>query len=236
MEKGSSRHTSCKRGHKLRFALCMPPRTNRQLRPVRIGRPTGGRRSPLCAPSGAHRFPCASIRARQRARAVVGNQPLWLAGKGLGHPSNLGKPQCGASGRRQPSRGAGGRLRNAGQRSEPVLSTGGRGWTMCHCIPAARYHTTKESSHVRLLAMLISTVPKSCRTLVRDLSRTRGGLVCFSHNYDMRMHGWLWLEQTKPNPSGVEARSDSGVVLGRFLTAANSTRRRPVRREVTTGR
>lgn len=62
----------------------------------------------------------------------------------------------------------------------------------------------------------IPSASKSCRTLVRTACRTRGGLVCFSHNNDMRRHGWLWLKQTKPDPSGVEARSDSGVVFSRL--------------------
>jgi len=39
----------------------------------------------------------------RRARALVGNQLSWLAGRWNGHVSNLGKPHRGASGRGQSS-------------------------------------------------------------------------------------------------------------------------------------
>lgn len=101
-------------------------------------------------PPYGRRFPCASIRARRRARDAIVYRSLWLAEKGLSRTSNLGKPHRGASGRRQSPRGAGGRLRDAGQRRRPALSTpevgwaaqpstGGRECTTSRRIPADRY-------------------------------------------------------------------------------------------------
>ena len=58
----------------------------------------------------------------------------------------------------------------------------------------------------------------SRRSLVRNACRTRGGLAVLRRNTDMRMHGVLRLKIDEPHPSGVEARSDSGVVLSRLLT------------------
>lgn len=79
-------------------------------------------------PPYGRRFPCASIRARRRARDAIVYRSLWLAGNGLSRASNLGKPHRGASGRRQSPRGAGGRLRDAGQPRRPALSTPEVGW------------------------------------------------------------------------------------------------------------
>lgn len=101
-------------------------------------------------PPYGRRFPCASIRARRRARDAIVYRSLWLAGKGLSRASNLGKPHRGASGQRQSPRGAGGRLRDAGQRCGPALSTpevgwaaqpstGGRECATSRRIPADRY-------------------------------------------------------------------------------------------------
>lgn len=162
-------------------------------------------------PPYGRRFPGASIRARRRARAVIGYRSLWLAEKRLGRASNLGKPHRGASGRRQPLRGAGGRLRNAGQRSAPALSTPQRGGQRNRPRAGAGGPRTvanrlidtspcRSSHSTRPRLMPISDMPKSCRSLVRKSCRTRGGSCCFSHNNDMRRHGELWLKQCEPQP------------------------------------
>jgi hypothetical protein len=92
--------------------------------------PTGssryaGRRSP----TPPARCPCGSIRARRRARYVVSDRWLQLCREGAFGRKTLSLEQAafGASGRRLPSRGAGGRLRKAGLRTEPALSTPLRG-------------------------------------------------------------------------------------------------------------
>lgn len=57
-------------------------------------------------PPSGRRFPCASIRARRRARDAIVYRSLWLAGNWSSRASNLGKPHRGASGQRQSLRGS----------------------------------------------------------------------------------------------------------------------------------
>ncbi|VWC09924.1 hypothetical protein BLA14095_05190 [Burkholderia lata] len=123
--------------------------------------------------------------------------------------------------RRASSRGAGGRLRNAGQRAGAVHalagwaaqpSTGGRGnddrsGTTPVCGqrttppgPNCGGHDSCEFSSTEHTQILISNVPKSCRSLVRTACRTRGGLAVLGRNTDMRRHGVLRPKTAKPQP------------------------------------
>ncbi|MGF6858182.1 hypothetical protein OKW29_007093 [Paraburkholderia sp. CI3] len=187
-------------------------------------------------------FPCASIRVRRRARTVVSNRRLELAGKGL-VVDWLSHFWASVAGARQARRATLAGSRWAAVERRPARRRCPRpcgvGSTAVHGRARDRRShrhidgSSAETFHCRNRTMavaspsfgpcslVISLRQVSSRTLVRNSCRTRGGLVCFSHNNDMRRHGWLWLKQTKPNPSGVEARSDSGVVLGRFLTLRN---------------
>jgi len=158
-------------------------------------------------PPYGRRFPCASIRARRRARDAIVYRSLWLAEKGLSHASNLGKPHRGASGRRQSPRGAGGRLRDAdrrcprpkwgGERNRPRADASAPRAVACQLIdtsPCTRSHSTRPRP------MPISNLPKSCRSLVRNSCRTRGGLAVLGRNTDMRRHGVLRPKTDKPQP------------------------------------
>lgn len=182
-----------------------------------------------CVPVGAlpppcgRRCPCTSIRARGARRRVAVDQPIWLAEGGLlsDRFCHLGKPHRGASGRRQSSRGAGGRMRDAGQRAGAVHtlvvwaaqpSMGGRGndhssSTRPVCErrtsspkPNCGGHDSREFFSAEHWPILISNAPKSCRSLVRRISRTRGGLAVLGRNTDMRRHGVLRPKTDEPQP------------------------------------
>lgn len=104
-------------------------------------------------PPYGRRFPCASIRALGHARDAIVYRSLWLAEKGLSRATNLGKPHRGASGRRQSARGAGGRLRDAGQRRGPALSTPEVGWTAQPSTGGRECATSRRIPADRYLAM-----------------------------------------------------------------------------------
>ncbi|CAB3805027.1 hypothetical protein LMG27177_05754 [Paraburkholderia fynbosensis] len=194
------------------------------------GSPARSAAGALPTPYG-RRFPCASIRARRRARDAIVYRSLWLAGKRLSSASNLGKPHRGASGRRQSPRGAGGRSRDAGQRRGPALptpevgwaaqpSTGGRECATSRRIPADRHlamhalSLDQTPSHADFQPA--ETMSVSCPKFMSD----KRGLGVFRaqlrHAKDMASCA---RKTPSPHPSGVEMRSRSGVVLGRFLTA-----------------
>lgn len=168
--------------------------------------------------------PCASLRARRRARSQIVDQWLWLAERGpvgriviVAWASPVGARQ--AEGK--ASRGAGGRLRNAGQRAGAVHtlavwaaqpSTGGRvnhdsrraslvlGLHTSPSKPHGGGHDSSEFFARERKSVLISDVPKSCRSLVRAACRTRGGLAVLGRNTDMRRHGVLRSKTDEPRP------------------------------------
>jgi len=146
---------------------------------------------------------------------------MWLWGQSV---SSLGKPHSRASGRRQWSRGAGGRLRNAGQRSEQALSTPMRGGqrnrpragavalrALVHPHLDTTSYTNPRPMRPQKLGFL--SAQKSCRTLVRKACRTRGGLAVFGLDSDMRRRGELRPKIDKPRPlRGRDAKRLGGGV------------------------
>ncbi|MDR8729622.1 hypothetical protein FEQ05_06362 [Burkholderia pseudomultivorans] len=167
--------------------------------------------------------PCGSIRARG-ARNMRGWSTTARACRG-GCGQTVIVAWASPSGARQAegkaSRGAGGRLRNAGQRAGAVHtlavwaaqpSTGGRGnddssskTPLCGQRtapprPSRGGHDSRESFSAEHMLIQISYVPKSCRSLVRMACRTRGGLVVLGRNTDMRRHGVLRPKNAKPQP------------------------------------
>ncbi len=183
-------------------------------------RPSG----PPLSPRLRRGSPCGSIRARgaRKVRDWITNR-YSLQGWGCGRivviarASPIGARQ--AEGK--ASRGAGGRLRNAGQQAGAVHtlvvwaaqpSTGGRGnddrsSTTPVCGqrtaltgPNCGGHDSCEFFSTEHILPLISNVPKSCRSLVRTACRTRGGLAVLGRNTDMRRHGVLRPKTDKPQP------------------------------------
>jgi len=183
-------------------------------------RPSG----PPLSPRLRRGSPCGSIRARgaRKVRDWITNR-YSLQGWGCGRivvtarASPIGARQ--AEGK--ASRGAGGRLRNAGQRAGAVHtlvvwaaqpSTGGRGnddrsSTTPGCGqrtaltgPNCGGHDSCEFFSTEHILILISNVPKSCRSLVRTACRTRGGLAVLGRNTDMRRHGVLRPKTDEPQP------------------------------------
>ncbi|MGF6877231.1 hypothetical protein OKW35_006710 [Paraburkholderia sp. MM5477-R1] len=169
---------------------------------------------------------CGSIRARgapnshgRPMRALACREGTYGRVDILAWASPVGARQ--AEGK--TSRGAGGRLRNAGQRAGAVHalagwaaqpSRGGRGNDRQRTSspkPGSGGYDSSKFFAAEHQSIPISNMPKSCRSLVQTACRTRGGLVCFSHNNDMRMHGWLWLKQTKPpTPQGSRRAATRG--------------------------
>jgi len=168
--------------------------------------------------------PCGSIRARG-ARNVRGCSTTALACREgaccrtviVAWASPIGARQ--AEGK--TSRGAGGRLWNAGRRAGAVHalvgwaaqpSTGGRGnddrssaTPVCEPRtslpqPNCGGHDSRESFSTERWSILISNVQKSCRSLVRTACRTRGGLAGLGRNTDMRRHGVLRPKADEPQP------------------------------------
>jgi hypothetical protein len=139
-------------------------------------------------PTPSARCPCGSIRARRRARAVVGNQRYGLQEWGLGHSCTLGKPyrsaarQAEGNHREETVGGCGTPASEAsrccprplrgGQRNRPRAGTGAPRAT------AYRQLDTKPHRNphvVRSLAMPISTIPKSVSdSCPRFMSDKRG--------------------------------------------------------------
>jgi len=189
----------------------------------RLDGPLAGR---VCAqpdrPSGPPLSPrlrrgssCGSIRARG-ARNEPGRSPTVLACREGACGRTVIVARASPIGARQAegkaSRGAGGRLRNAGQRAGAVHilavwaaqpSMGGRvnrdsrratlvlGLLTSPSKPNGGGHDSSELFAPERKSVLISNVPKSCRSLVRAACRTRGGLAVFGCNSDMRRHGEL---------------------------------------------
>lgn len=187
---------------------------------VQPDRPCG----PPLSPRLRRGSPCGSIRARG-ARNVRGWVITALACRERDCDSTVIAAWASPIGARQAegmrSRGAGGRLRNAGQRAGAVHalaewaaqpSTGGRGSdvgsrTTSVCgqrtsspKPNCRSHDSCEFFSAERWLILISNLPKSCRSLVRTACRTRGGLAVLGRNTDMRRHGALRPKTAKPQP------------------------------------
>lgn len=77
---------------------------------------------------------------------------------------------------------------------------------------------------MQMATVQLPDASKSCLSLVRTACRTRGGLAALGRNTDMRRHVVVRPKIDEPYPSGVEAHSDSGVVLSRFLSVEDSIR------------
>lgn len=168
--------------------------------------------------------PCGSIRARG-ARNVRGWSTTALAcreGPAVRLSLSLGQAPSGrvrlkAKRRGEPVGGCGTPANEpalstpsrGGQRSHPRAGAGvtiaiaqGRSFGLLTLLrkPYCGDHDPSELSNAEHSPVVISTVPKSCRSLVQTACRTRGGSHCFSHNNDMRRHGELWLKQYEPQP------------------------------------
>jgi hypothetical protein len=168
--------------------------------------------------------PCGSIRARG-ARNMRGWSRTALACREGAYGRTVVVARASPIGARQAkgktSRGAGGRLRNAGHRAGAVHalagwaaqpSTGGRGsGDSSSTTPVCESRTSlkqpnccgrdsRESFSAEHRSILISNVQKSCRSLVRRRCRTRGGLAVLGRNTDMRRHGVLRPKTDEPQP------------------------------------
>lgn len=171
--------------------------------------------------------PCGSIRARgaRKVRDWITNRYGFQGGAAVRLSLSLGQAPNGArQAEGKASRGAGGRLRNAGQRAGAVHtlavwaaqpSTGGRGnddrsSTTPVCGqrtappgPNRGGHDSCEFFSTEYTQILISNLPKSCRSLVRTACRTRGGWLALGTNSDMRRHGELVPKASQPyTPQG----------------------------------
>lgn len=180
-----------------------------------------GRRSPHACGAGprAARSGLAALATR-----VVGQQRFGLAGRGhvVGPSLSLGQAPSGrvrpkAKRRGEPVGGCG------TPANEPALSTPLRGGQRSHpragagvtiaiaqrwsfgtptLLPKPYWggHDPSELSSAEHLPVVISTVPKSSRSLVQTACRTRGGLAVLGRNTDMRRHGVLRPKTAKPQP------------------------------------
>jgi hypothetical protein len=183
-------------------------------------RPSG----PPLSPRLRRGSPCGSIRARG-ARTMRGwSQTALACREGLCGRIvivTMASPIGARQAEGKASRGAGGRLRNAGHRDGAVHtlavwaaqpSTGGRGnddnsstTPVCERRtsspkPNCGGHDSCEFFFAEHRPILISNVPKLCRSLVRTACRTRGGLAVLGSNTDMRRHGVLLPKTDKPQP------------------------------------
>lgn len=171
--------------------------------------------------------PCGSIRARgaRNVRDWITNR-YGLQGRGCGRIVIIARasPNGARQAEGKASRGAGGRLRNAGQRAGAVHtlavwaaqpSTGGRGnHGISSTTPVCGQRTASPGPNrgghdsfgffsTEYTQILISNVPKSCRSLVRTACRTRGGLTVYGYNSDMRK-AWrvVAVNRQAPTPQG----------------------------------